>query len=125
MRLTIGSQYHISVSACRQTTVYEGLMAGLPDAKMNQSIIESASKEASAAYPGLPVHVLEPKMPDVVAFANSSTGRSIIYACLPTYKTIAVLRSDAGGMDEKSLCVVCFSSTLGLAECHFWRERCR
>lgn len=113
MNFAIGLN-HVTVVSCNQATVYQGMIAGFPSAELNDSIIERAIRDARALHPGLPVHSLLPPTPIHIAFEDQQSGQRISYPTLPHYRTIALLSEDAGGPDERALCIVCFSSTLGL-----------
>lgn len=108
-----GSFAHVGILIQRQT--YGGLMAGLPNAKLNQSIIKSAIDKAHHALsvdPSIRVIAIAPVTTPNIFHGEphpfSPTG-IISYETLPAYETLILLES----IDE-ILIVSAFTDSLGI-----------
>lgn len=91
IKITNGSG--VKIAMLHQFTPYAGLMAGLPNDKMNNAIVKSAVEQASTylfrSKNDIKVTLVEPII--TKNEVNLGEGKNISYSCLPRCATVIFL----------------------------------
>ncbi|MFD8419120.1 hypothetical protein [Streptomyces sp. NPDC059466] len=112
-RITLSSGRTVRMTALRLSSTYGGMLEGYPFARWNDRVVDRAVRGAGDAFPGTPVHLVEPlrDRPDMPPGAFGPVEKLPAVTCVGTFRSAAIDPAHDPVLHRSALTVVWFRAT--------------